>query len=524
MPRLAQALSLDFGAPVFADLAVPFATKVFAGRRVAIVDDVVNVGSTMDEVRSTVESQGASQVRLFAIGFRSPDQAILSSDDVEIINPEALGDARSAALSAEVPRLLRGLARPYDLDFPVIGCAALPPFSDMVDASRGLADCFGASQTRDVTSWHGQKSGVCRISVEVPDAATGWLTKLRLYGRPDSPEFWVVPMAVPPALSWEMLPLKDPLWLRLTESLTEESRHGEPGIRAAMFSYSLAFGLHAIERARSVLQLTEPDLVFNREEAAFAFGPTAVTARVPQDHAVSAHPAGLAPVPELSSPFFAHATQSGLVAAIASKAGCSDPGQLFEAVFSVLSQQVGADDPASYRLGWPYSLSEVMQRPYLRLRIGPTWTDLTRLVRSAAHQIDGDRGVARCSDLELSTALDRYVDGGSVVPTFARYDDTYYRVYRKGETDPHEEIAERVGYAWAAYGRPLSMTRATKILTVLGLAPGSDVPFAVGAIQRGNVACMPRSVLDDDAELTRYLRDTGRLRYVKPDKKRLEAR
>ncbi len=511
MPRLAQALELDFGAPTLTDLAVPFADGAFAGARVAVVDDVVNVGSTFAAARASVVERGASEVALFAVGFRSFEDAMLSKDEVHCISPEQLGRGRTSSLSTDIPQLLRGLARPYDLDFPVLECAAQPPFSDLLEVSRGLADCFGTAETRDVTSWEGRRSGVCRVSIEV-SAPNGWLAKLRLYGSPASTQFWMVPMAVPPAICEELLPLEDTLWQQLTIALKAELQKGEPGARAALFAHSLAFGVRCLDRASSVLQLVNPAELFDRQEAAIAFGPIAKHVHLPAGYASRSEPRERSTLGGLSSPFLSYALESGFPAKIATLAGCGDPGRLFESLFGVLSDSVGADDPGLYCFPGPYTAQQVAEAPYRRLRVGPTWTDLTELVRGAAFVADGDAGVARCSDLELSTLLDRYIDGGSVVPTFAEYDGCFYRIYRKGETDPHEQIAERVGYAWAAYGKPLSLTRATKILTVLGLAPNSEVPISVKAFRRGNVACMPRSVLDESAEVARYLRDTGRLR------------
>jgi hypothetical protein len=514
MPRLAQALDLDFGARVITDLAIPFDGSDFDGARVAVVDDIVNVGSTMANARDAVIARQAADVQLFAIGFRSERPGVLPRDAVVVVNPDPLGDHRTSALSAEVPRLLRALERPYDLDFPVLECAPLPPFSDIVDVSRGMATHFGTSAVREVTSWEGRRAGVCRVSVDIGGVAPGWLTKLRIYGRIGSPHLRVVPMAVPPIVTRDMLPTKDPLWEQLTEPLEDEAINSEPGARAAMFCYSLAFGLHAIDLAGSVLQLTDPSAAFNRDEASIAFGPIVHALEVPCDYGSSTPLSGLPPIPVRRSPFAEHALADGLVPEVARRAGCSDPAELFEAVFGILSEWVGSDDPAGYRLTGPRTRDEVIADPYLRLRIGPTWPDLAHVVRAAAYEIDGDRGVAHCSDLDLSATLDRFVDGGSVVPTFSQFGDELYRIYRKGETDPHEEIVERVSYAWAAYGQPLSRTRATKVLTVLGLAPNSEVPFSISALERGNVACMPRSILDEDAELTRYLRDTGHLRQV----------
>ncbi|MCU1395206.1 MAG: hypothetical protein JWM34_3634 [Ilumatobacteraceae bacterium] len=510
MPRLAQVLSLDFGAALLTDLAIPFSSELLRGARVAIVDDVVTVGTTMDAVRRSVLKAGASEAEMFAIGVRSHDVLRIPADQLHLIDQDPLGDDRAVQIAGAVPLLLQELDRPYDLDFPIIECAALPPFSNLGDVVRGLSDCFGAAETRDVTSWAGRRCGVFRVSVEIPGVAEGWLTKLRIYGAPDAARFWVVPMAVPPAIASEDLPVKDELWDTLTESVSDCDRFGEPGVRAAMFSYSLAFGLEVLRRCASVMQPVDPVATFSRSEAALAFGGRAIGLLVPDAHATAMHPTS-APRPLYrTSPFLDAAKHAAFPAQIAQRAASPEPARLFEELFMVLSSAVGALNPENFELSTLATREQVSEDPYIRLRIGPTWPDLVAIIREAAHLLGGDAAVSRCSLLELSTLLDQYVDCGSVVPTFAKYGRVYYRVYRKGEADPHEETVERVCYAWTAYDRPLSMTRFSKILTVVALAPASSVPFSVAAVERGNVACFNKTVLDDAAEIGNYLRSIRR--------------
>ena len=178
---------------------------------------------------------------------------------------------------------------------------------------------------------------------------------------------------------------------------------------------------------------------------------------------------------------------------------------------------VGAKDPDSYQLCWPYSKEEVRDRPYLRLRIGPTWNDVKALVRLVLTSVSG-ADFQQVSDGELSRLLDRHVDDGSVVPTFAQYGECTYRIYRKGETDAHEEAIEKICYAWSTSGKSLSDTRAAKILSILHFAPNSRDVMAVAAMERGTVAVFPQDLLDESTQIVAYMRRTGRLRSVTRDR------
>lgn len=80
MPRLAELLGLRFGenCKVISDLAVPYSTDELAGARVAIVDDIVNVGTTMARANQASLAAGAIDTRMFALARRNSVEPMVS--------------------------------------------------------------------------------------------------------------------------------------------------------------------------------------------------------------------------------------------------------------------------------------------------------------------------------------------------------------------------------------------------------------------------------------------------------------
>jgi hypothetical protein len=132
MPRLAELFRLSFGdrALVLSDLAIPFAHRFIAQQRVAIVDDVVNVGSTLQRAHDCVKACGAATIRLFALGTKNrekSDNTLIENTPIEYSHFEPLSEKAYDDLVTEVPAAIRQLAKPYDLEFPIIHCRLAAP-------------------------------------------------------------------------------------------------------------------------------------------------------------------------------------------------------------------------------------------------------------------------------------------------------------------------------------------------------------------------------------------------------------
>jgi hypothetical protein len=258
------------------------------------------------------------------------------------------------------------------------------------------------------------------------------------------------------------------------------------------------------------------DIPISLPDAALLFGPIAASTPAAPD--IPPFIAELLPRAEQtatdsSSPFMDFIREnpdSNILARVRKSLGASNSFTLFARFFDELAAEVGASDPTHYSLLWPYSHEEILSTPYLRLRIGPTFEDLVNLYEMLFPEAEQRRGIPVRA--QVSALLDHAIDEGAVVPTIARYGHSYYRIYRKGESDPRDRATDRALFAWRMYGKPLSLTRFSKINTILAFSAEVPQILVPDALTRGNVASLQASVLDlDDAEIAHYLRRTGRL-------------
>ena len=67
------------GCVIISDLAIPFTSRLLRGVRVAIVDDLVNVGTTIRRAAEMATACGGREIRLFAAGYRLADVGLAES-------------------------------------------------------------------------------------------------------------------------------------------------------------------------------------------------------------------------------------------------------------------------------------------------------------------------------------------------------------------------------------------------------------------------------------------------------------
>lgn len=514
-PRIREVLGLELSphALVISDLAVPFCRQYMEGARVAVVDDVVNVGSTVRTAVRTAESLGAAEVRAFAISRLSRDQP-LEGLDVEYVTPETLDPAGLAAFARRVPEALQALAKPYDLDFPLLRCRLRPPYASFEDLRAALEWREGESRVFDLSTPAGRNHGVHRLALDPPEGHERH-SKVRIYLDERTGECVVMPIVVTGQLSTE-----EPTWLGgwprgVWEQLAPLAPEGDGGdearARIRLFVDSLQYGLEFLRRRRDLF-LAEPGLPFAVEDAEMIFGPAvrrAVPSREANGGAWDSGPSG-------ASPFLAAAHRHGLPDAVRSRLlGAPEPLSVFAACFEALADMVGAVEPSDFAMSDLADTDTVKSNPYLRLRIGPTIPDLTELV----HEICGSPGPLEETRCQVTRMLDRFIDAGAVVPTIARYAiqdgaqprHGVFRIYRKGEPPSRDPTVQRVVYAWAASSAVMSRTRASKMLSILELERQGSTGLEIRADARGTTACLPRSILGESIEIAGYLRDTGQV-------------
>jgi hypothetical protein len=507
-PRVVQALDLELGHHplMVTDTGLEFVADQLNGARVAIIDDIINVGSTLRRARSLVEAAGAAEIRVFALARRGGGQTTpaTSGDSVTLVDERPLDVASSELLASEIPMLLQGQALPYDLDFPVMRTRLNLVGEVFASLYAALTARYGAHAVYDISSPAGARQHVGRLVVTLPTAGTPQ-RKVRLYIDEDTAECNVVPISLGSPLDARR---PDTIWAqRLWDTLDADAKTAPARAHLNFFIDSLSLGLSFVAEQRELF--CPDDDPFDVDQASLIFGPKIAEALTIISREAIDDWLQVETVTEPNfSPFLQAAQRSGLINAVKDGLG-DEPDELsaFIGVINTLADWVGANDPAGYRLGWPYDAEQIAAEPYERLRIGPTFGDLSEIIATLTSKTLVDAAVA------VSRLLDRFIDEGGVVPTTACYEDRLYRIYRKGEKDPRDEVALRLRRAWGSYGEPLSLTRASKLAAILSFSEDRGrTDVAVKTRTRGNVACYASSVLDDETEITHQLRRTGQLR------------
>ncbi len=509
-PRLRQAfgLRLSPSARVLTDLAVAFSGRHLVGARVAIVDDVINVGSTVSNVASRLRAAGVAEIRVFAVAEVDRPN-ILGELEVELVSDCRLDQRALQTFAGRVPDALQELARPYDLDFPILPCQLQFPLDSFEDLFDALADRHGEERVWNLSTYRGAIQGVKRLTVDLP-GADGAHRKVRAYFDERSRIANLVPMAIAdelptaaPSSQWNAARV---LWDTLSPAVLAEDLDALARLR--LYIDSLAVGARFLLDHVDLLVPVEPSL-FSPEEAELVLGPQVrVAARRVSNTDVFGQEASLdlEPLSCRTSPFADRARESGFVHAVTEAAAGTDPLSVFLAVFEVLAETVGAADPDRYAWRWPYSPEEISVDPYRRLRVGPTLSDLCEIMHAAG----GWSGPMAATRQTATRLLDIYIDAGAVVPTIAEYDGKAYRIYRKGEKDGRVDFAEKVEWAVLAYEKNISRTRVAKVITALSFAQSADPLLEVQALPRGNVLCFSNELFDEGTDVTAWMRDTGR--------------
>lgn len=516
MPRLVDAIRLDLGrsAICISDHAVPFVRSQLANSRVAIVDDLWNVGTTMLHVKGRVQRAEPRAVKMFALGAKDAASALAAG--VCMAEVTSMGEARYEHFVSMVPNILRSVPKPYDADFPIARYALRAPFGTWEQCWAWLQLEFGAAAHASVDETLSQHPHA-RATVNLR-SAYGWVLKVRLYFDFASGCCNVVPMALAPSL-----PLEDVYpegsqakavfaaassTLGPLEKLSPKEDRRDALGRLGAFCDSLVFLDDAVGVLSGLLD-RDSEEPFSIKDFAMQFGPTAAQ-RVRDTFA-----AGATPVSAEGKERFLKARtkpeqqqvarEPKVIDAAVQKAKEGWPVELvFDALFKGLSKAVGAEKPSDYSLGDPLPGSEV----YKRLRIGFTYTELVDFLRVHVRPAL----VGGMPEAMTSALIDTFVDLGAVVPTITYSDDECLRVYRKGEASPRWDTdLSRLALALSQLkGQEISRTRVSKVAAILALSSaGNNSGLRVSAAERGTVAVMGLSVVEPAVEITTYLLRTG---------------
>jgi len=519
MPRIFEALGIKLASKplIISDLAIPFVTTFLSDSRIAIIDDIVNHGSTLTHIHNSVSAYKPAVIKMFSLARRSSTPLL----SISYASPSCLSDDEYTAYVRTVPAVISYLCKPYDLAFPIINAQYRAPLRSATDLVAWLRGHFGEKQVHVIPSPY-PNSPVRRVSI-LFSLTPSSQRKIRLFFDDAwAPRFCtVVPMVIGDNNQGEEFTASGNEWSILSSrgKLNENPEFFLDGQTALnMFLNSLRWFWDIFPSFAPVL---DPVALFSKNDAALVFGPSLPEPLLTGIEAIkeTSGMRKLTPFVSTVSPFLLKIQSQKILESAAhrlpegiSGAGIDVYGYVL-ALIEVISEYVGTQDPREYKLDWPFSRREIEKNPYLRLRVGPTFADLLALC-SKLHALVCSSPLPDDLENSLSITLDALIDQGSVVPTFANYGAKLFRIYRKGES-PAQELLEKISYAVAAHGKPVSPTRLSKLLTVLSHSEKYSKVLTSSARTRGYVAGAPKTVIGAEPEnIAGCLRNIGMLRPV----------
>ncbi len=528
MPRICEGLRVHFGdrTLVISDLAVPFSSAFLSNARVAIVDDVVNFGSTLNHVESVVEKHTPAAVKLFSLARR----ASAATASISYAHPVPLNEKDYSGYVRTVPAAISHVCKPYDLAFPLLLGRYRIPFRSAAEIVESLRQDFDSQRLHIIPSPYAN-SPVHRVSLLFLEEENSGPRKLRLYFDDSIGVCSVVPMVLPHHVAEADMPITLPWIAALREQLnrcldTGTGTDNSDAVSAvALFTSSLDWFWSSDVHTHLESLFDFGADQFSLADAKIIFGPKIETILTGLDTAKSAERLN-GPVKMQSlikSPFLDKFDVNQMVQIAVkrlnqNRVSISDAGidcySYLLAVVEALAELVGTEKPSEYKLRWPYSKDEIGQNPYLRLRIGPTIPDMVVICEQIHKLVTKSASVPPNFVRTLSVTLDALIDQGAIVPTFATYEGKTFRIYRRGEA-PGQDVCDKVVFAWAACNKPLSVTRLAKILAVLSHSQKYHAVLESSARTRGLVAGAPKNAIGAEPDnIATYLRNTGQIQVV----------
>ena len=525
MPRLAELLQLDFGASALSitDIAIPFCARMLSGKRVAVVDDVINVGSTMQNAEKQAVACGAASCKMFALAAKN-NSCDTCFRDIHLVDQEPMPEEAFNDFVRQVPGALQLMSKPYDMDFPLCKCSIRPPFSQACEIFSWFEKTF-SNDFHVLTTELEARHSLARYSVDFP-AVAGFNLKARFYFDFNTHTCNVVPMAIPREFrkngTYNSDTWAGALWEQLVVELKSAPREStlweeEPYARAELFVHSIAFSKRVFAAVAPIVIQTG-NFPFSLEDASLVFGPSAITQFVQRCRAdlheceCILESLGSNSKNEEFNPLHSQLSedeQNRIEQEGTFLLNQEDITGAFHSIFERLAVNVGATDPAKYSLEHPFSPKAISETHYLRLRVGFSYQDIlyffSKEISQALCCIYSVRSL-------ISTLMDHCIDAGSLVPVIANYDGRIFRVYRKGENKFWDEEQDRALYAWSRLGKPLSLTRFAKLQAILSFSSQISTSLVPSAFERGNVGCLPPSIIDRTGEeLSHFLLKSGKL-------------
>lgn len=459
MPRLAEVLQWKFPDDVLvvSDFAIPWIVDEIRGKRVAIVDDTVNKGTTLEHVHRKVLSCDTPEKNICTFALARKEGADSNRLDFEIkfAIDSTLTQEEYIELEHKIARSICVLAKPYEVEFPIIYVKYATPHLRSFDILNSLEESAKDNPLfcaiHDTSADDTVELDLARITLDIFKNSKN-NCKVRLYLDDANQCAMIMPVAIGYCstpddectniyvLFREMLSY---LEVKSHDLVTIETFDGESRQRSKNYLDSLLFCLNILPELSHVFDINS--ITIEKSDILSLFG---------KKHAEAIANIKLSAIKKLLSPLVDDATTEFWEAVreggpshsllldvinVAQKQHIVTHGEVFDIFFKTLAIFAGEDDPKKYRLeGLSITGDDVIANPYLRLRVGPAFSDMIQVFSFLWGTICPDKYSQEQIRETVSVLLDNRIDDGSLVPVLSK---TLQRVYRKGEAELFDRVS-----------------------------------------------------------------------------------
>ena len=400
------------------------------GKKIAIVDDSLNVGTTLKNVEEKINKRfTATQIKFFTVYQSESDHIVdvILSDNQRLTQDEYQEKSNCLASS------LLCLPKPFASEFPIF-TTTIPEDFYYKDFIADLKKLDLPLQFNRLDSLHYVSVGINKFSV---DLFPGHGVNNKWYFCIDNTfnKLVFVPMAHYDPLDDSII--KDEKFLE-TFDLKNSDLDDDALHRLKSYVSSLIFEKNSWTRIKNVTSL--PDICLDQNETELLFGVTAAEKILSfyndlhSDYKLLQQPKDTT---QTSYFYDAYTRLNTLDDSSKIKVESKDLFfNYFTKFFVKLGEFVGEDDKNNYKFdfeNYQPNLKQVLKNGYLRLRVGPTFNELLRLMKVYFTNRNIEISEKALHNI-VSHNLDRQIDQGFIVPTFDCYGR---RIFRKGKSSPY---------------------------------------------------------------------------------------
>lgn len=407
IPRIYQ-LMRSFpgtGAPelsVYSDLAISHLPGI-ANARVAVVDDVINVGTTVAMAADRLKKKAkAREVRCYALERRQNPRQLNIRDYADGMEYESLRpilESEYRESTKERAKSLMLLDRPFEICFPVFRLMQKGGFN-LASFKKGLANFKETVHRLDEPA--STYIGLTRYSIDM-NATRGVNDKWRFYIDEAREEICFAPMLQ-----------------MFSKNVDYEDVYGGYD---TLYAASLNFGNASLPLLKEKLGIVDMRLIVEETERAFG---TRLDSPVRSTREALGLKAMLERKTESGGNFLASWHESQIIEHPCVKDDNANVEDCVISFFNKLGEVQRCDDPDI--------ANSSLERLYGRLRRGPSFQELVAIIGDKLKPSSWSHSRLHW---QVSQILDEQIDQGFVVPTISPDGE---RVFRKGEPAPYSRM------------------------------------------------------------------------------------